>query len=126
MVLINTVLFAGFRCRSTNGRRLSSETIESAALSFQGVHDVEGGDCLSAGVLSVSDGVTDYVLEEYFEDASGLLVNETRDTLDTTSACQTTNGRLRYALDVISKDFSVPLGTTLAETLSSFSATRHD
>ena len=126
VVLINTVLFVGFRRRWTNRGRLSSETIKSAALSFQGVHDVEGSDCLSACVLSVGDSVTDHVLKEHFEDASGLLVNETRDTLDTTSACQTTDGRLRYALDVISKDLSVSLGSTLAETLSSFSATRHD
>lgn len=44
------------------------------------------------GVLSVRDRVTDDVLEEDLEDTASLLVDETRDTLDTATAGKTTNG----------------------------------
>ena len=93
---------------------LTSESVEGAALSLESVHDVKGGDSLPASVLSVGDCVTDDVLKEDFQDASGLLVDEARDTLDTTSACKTSDGGLRYALDVVSEDLSVSLGTTFA------------
>ena len=76
--------------------------------------DIKGGDSLSARVLSVGDCVTDDVLKENFQDTSGFLVDEARDTLDATSACETSDGGLRYALDVVSEDLSVSLGTTFA------------
>lgn len=44
---------------------LTAETVEGAALAFQSVDDVHGGDGLPLGVLGVSDGVTDHVLEEH-------------------------------------------------------------
>ncbi len=37
---------------------LSSEAVQSASLSFQGVHDVHGGDGLSLGVLGVGNGIS--------------------------------------------------------------------
>ena len=40
-------------------------------------------------VFSVRDRVTDDVLEEDLEDATGLLVDETGDTLDTTTTGET-------------------------------------
>ncbi|KAJ1375195.1 hypothetical protein SESBI_51282 [Sesbania bispinosa] len=40
------------------------------------------------------DGVTDHVLEEHLEDATGLFVDETGDTLDSATASQTTDGGL--------------------------------
>ena len=45
-------------------------------------------------MLSVCDGVTDDVLEEDLEDTTGLLVDETRDTLDTATAGKTTDSGL--------------------------------
>ena len=42
-------------------------------------------------MLSIGDGVTDDVLEEDLEDTTGLLVDQTGDTLDTTTASKTTN-----------------------------------
>jgi hypothetical protein len=44
--------------------RLTTETVESAALALECVDDIHGGDGLSLGVLAVGDGVTDHVLEE--------------------------------------------------------------
>ena len=44
--------------------RLSTETVESSALSLQSVDDVEGSNSLSLGVFGVGDRVSDDVLEE--------------------------------------------------------------
>lgn len=46
------------------GRRLSTETVQSAALSLESVDDIEGGDGLSLRVLGVGDGVSDDAFEE--------------------------------------------------------------
>ena len=45
-------------------------------------------------MLSVGDSVTDDVLKEDLEDTPGLLVDEARDTLDTTTTSETANSRL--------------------------------
>ena len=79
-----------------------------------------------------------YVLEEDFEDTTGLLVDETRDTLDTATAGKTTNSGLGntcqvtiplstgigiatkepgHTLNVITKNLAMTLSTTLSETL---------
>lgn len=93
---------------------------------FEGVDDVHGRDGLPAGVLGVGDRVTDDVLQEDLEDTTGLLVDQSRDTLDTTTTCETADGGLGDTLDVIAKDLAVTLGATLSKSLSSFSSARHD
>ena len=94
--------------------RLSSEAVESASLSLEGVDDIEGSDGLSASVLGVGDGVSDDVLQEYLEDSSGLLIDEAGDSLDTTSAGKSADSGLGDSLDVVSQDLSVSLSTALA------------
>jgi energy-coupling factor transporter ATP-binding protein EcfA2 len=93
---------------------LTAETVQCATLSLKSMDDIKSSDGLPARVLGVGDCLTDEVFKVDFQDASGLLVNEARDTLDTTSACKTSDGWLRYALDVVSEDLSVSLGTTFA------------
>ena len=93
---------------------LTSEAVQSAALSLECVHNIKSSHSLSAGMLSIGDSVTDDVLKEHFQDASGLLVDEARDTLDTASSCETTDCGLRNALDVVSEDLAVSLGSALA------------
>ena len=93
---------------------LSSEAIKGAALSFEGVYHVECCDGLSARVLSVCDSITDDVLKEHFQYASGFLVDETGDTFHASSASKTADGGFRNTLDVVSEDLSVSLGTALA------------
>lgn len=105
--------------------RLSAESVQSAALAFQSVDDVHGGDGLSLGVLGVGDCITDDVLKEDLEDTAGLLVDQTRDALDTTSTSQSTDGWLCDALDVITKYFSVTLGASLSQSFASFASSRH-
>jgi len=83
-------------------------------LTLQCVDDVHGGDGLPLSVLSVGDGISDDVLEENLEYASGFLVDESRDTFDTSSSGQTSNSGLGDTLDVITQDFPVPLGASLS------------
>ena len=93
---------------------------------LQSIDDVHGGDGPSLSVLGVGNGVTDHVLEEDLENTTSLLVDEARDTLDTTTASETTDGGLGDALDVVSQNLPVALGASLSETFASFAATRHD
>ena len=48
-----------------------------------------------------------HVFQECLEDTTGLLVDKTRDTLDTTTASKTTNSGLGNALDVITKNLAL-------------------
>ena len=105
---------------------LATEAVQSAALALEGVHDVQSSDSLAAGVLGVGDGITDDVLQEDLEDTAGLLVDQARDALDTTSACQAADGGLGDALDVIAEDLAVALGTALAQALTALASSRHD
>ena len=105
---------------------LAAEAVEGLALPLKGVDNIHGGDSLPASVLGVGDGVTDDVLKEDLEDTAGLLVDQTRDALDTTSAGKSANSGLSDTLDVVSQDLAMTLGTTLTESLSSFSTSRHD
>jgi hypothetical protein len=73
-------------------------------------------------MLSVGDGITNDILEEYLEDSTSLFVNESRDTLNTTTAGKTTNSRLGDSLDIVTKDLAMTLGTSLSQSFSSFSA----
>ena len=106
-------------------RNLTSESVESTSLSLKSVDDVHSGNGLSASVFGVGDGVSDDVLEEHLEDTTGLLVDESRDTLHTSSTSETADGGLGDSLDIVAKHFSVTLGTSLSESFSSFSSSRH-
>lgn len=64
-------------------------------------------------MLGVRHGVTDDVLEEHLEDAAGLFVDESRDALDAASARKTTDRWLGDALDVVSQNLAVTLGSPL-------------
>jgi len=114
------LLMACGRVGGRRRRRLTSESVEGASLTLQRVDDVHGGDGLALGVLRVGDGVTDDVLKEHLEDATSLLVDESRDTLHSSSARQTTDRRLGDALDVVTKYLAMTLRASLAQTLPSF------
>lgn len=105
-------------CRST------SETVDSSALSLEGVHDVHSSHSFSAGVLSVGHGVSDDTLEESLEDLSGVVVDEGRDSLDSSSPGQSADGGLGDAFDGSSSVSLVggPLGADLAFSSDSFSS----
>ena len=67
----------------TKRKRARLTAVKRAALPLEREHDIERGDGLALGVLSVGDRVADDVLEEDLEHASGLFVDQARDTLDT-------------------------------------------
>lgn len=73
-------------------------------------------------MLGVGDGVTDDRLEEGLEDVAGLAVDHGRDTLDTATTGETTDGRLGDAVDVVAEDLAMAFGTSFAESLSSLAA----
>ena len=111
-------------------QRSASETVDSAALSLEGVDDVHGGDGLSSGVLSVGHGISDDTLQESLEDLSGVVIDEGRDSLDTTSSGESADGGLSDALDRGSGVSLVggPLGADLAlssNSLTTFSLSSH-
>lgn len=104
-----------FSREEVGGREsLTSESVECASLSFQGVDDVHGGDCLPLGMLSVGDGIADDVLQEYLEDTACLLVDEARDTLDTATTSETAYGRFGDALDVVTQHLAMSLRASLS------------
>ena len=105
---------------------LTSESVEGASLSLEGIDDVHGGDCLPLSVLGVGDCVADDVLQEDLEHSTGLLVDQARDALHTASAGQTADGRLGDALDVVTQHLPVTLGASLSESFASFATSRHD
>ena len=105
--------------------RLASEAVDGSSLALEGVDDVERGDGLATGVLGVGDGVTDDGLEEGLQDAAALLVDESRNALDSSTAGETTDGGLGDSLDVVPEDLAMALGSALAESLSSLAASRH-
>lgn len=80
-------------------KRLTTETVQSAALSLEGIDDIEGGDCLALGMLSVGDCVTDNTFEEGLEDTAGLFVDHCGNTLVCYVVRKTRQGTywLRYA-----------------------------
>jgi hypothetical protein len=104
---------------------LTSETVQSAALTFQSVDDVHGGDSLSLSVFSVCDCITNDVFQKHFQDTSGFFVDQAGNTLDTTTTGQTTNSWLSDTLDVITENFAMTLCSSFSETFSSFTATSH-
>ena len=93
---------------------LASKAVEGPALALEGIDNVKGCDCLPAGVLGVGHSIPDDILQEDLEDTPGLLIDEAGDTLDTSTPCQSADGWLGDALDVIPQYLPVPLGTTLA------------
>jgi hypothetical protein len=104
---------------------LTTETVQGLALALERVDDIHRGNCLSASVLGVSDTVADDVLQKDLEDTTSLFVDETGNTLHTTTTSKTADSRLRDTLDIITQDLAVTLGTALAESLASFSTSGH-
>jgi hypothetical protein len=104
---------------------LTAESVESTALTLEGIDNVHGCDGLPLGMFGVGDSITDDVLKEDLEDSTGLLIDESRDTLDTSTASQSTDGGLGDTLDVITQYFAMTLGASFAESFSSFATSSH-
>ena len=101
---------------------LTSESVEGSALSLEGVDNIHGCYGLPLGVLSVGDSISDDVFQENFQDTTGLFVDESGDTFDTTSSCKTADGWLGDTLDIITQHLPVTLGASFSESFTSFSS----
>ena len=104
---------------------LSTESVEGTSLPLEGIDDIHSGDSLPLGVFGVGDGITDDVLKEDLEDTTGLLVDQARDTLDTSTSRQTADGGLGDTLNVITQYFAMTLGASLSKSFASFSSSGH-
>jgi hypothetical protein len=104
---------------------LTSESVQGTSLPLEGIDHIHGGDGLPLGVFGVGDGIPDDVLEEHLQDSTGLLVDQARDTLDSSTPRQTPDCGLGDALDVIPQHLTVTLGASLSKSLSSFASSSH-
>ena len=104
---------------------LTAESVQGTSLTLEGVDNVHGCHGLPLGVLGVGDGITDDVLEEHLQDTTGLLVDKSGDTLDSSTTRQPSDGGLGDALDVVSQHLTVTLGASLSQSLSSFATSGH-
>lgn len=107
-------------------------------MSLEGIDNIERSDGLALGMLSVCDSITNDTLKEGLENTTGLLVDHfeisaldanrgdgvhtRRDTLDTTTTSETTDSGLSDTLNVVTKNLSVTLGSTLSKALATFAA----
>ena len=79
------IFFKLFNKRDKLTDKSAAEAVKSSALSLKSIDNVESGDGLSLGVFSVGDCITDNSLEEGLEDCSGLFVDQSADTFDSST-----------------------------------------
>ena len=69
-------------------------------------------------MLCIRDRVANHALEEEFELTTRLVVDQTRNTLDTTTTCKATDRRLGDTLDVVAQNLAMAFSTALSETFT--------
>lgn len=106
-------------------KHLSTKAVESTTLALKRINDVHCGDCLALGMFGISDRVANDVFQKDAKNGASLFIDKTRNTLNTTTACKTTNGGLGDSLNVVTKNLSMTLGSSLSKTFSCFSSSRH-
>ena len=104
---------------------LTSKSIEGTSLSLQGIDHIHGSDSLPLGMFSVGNSISDDILKENLENSTSLLIDESRDTLDSTTTSQPPDSRLGDTLDVVSQHLPVTLSASLSQSLSTFSTSSH-
>ena len=86
---------------------LTSESIQGASLPLQSIDNIHSGDSLPLCMFGVGDSISDDILKENLKDSTGLLIDEARDTLDSSTTSQTPDCWLCDALDVVSQHLTV-------------------
>jgi hypothetical protein len=79
-------------------RPYRQNNLKSKNLSLQSINDIKRRHRLSLGMLRIRNSITNHTLKKNFENASGLFIDKTGDTLDSTTARETTNSRFRNSL----------------------------
>merc|ERR1712156_1165487 len=106
-------------------QKLSSKSVKSASLSLQCIDDIHCCNCLPLGMFGVGNCITDYIFQEDFQNSSGFFVNKSRDSLHSSSACQSTDSWFGDTLDVISQHLAMTFCSSFSQSLSSFASSRH-
>ena len=111
-------------------RKLAAETVECAALALESIDDIHGRHSLPTSVLGVSDRITNDVIKESLENTTGLIIDNTADTLHTTTTSETADCGLGDALNGVTKELAMTLCTlcTLAtkrKRLATLTTARH-
>jgi hypothetical protein len=94
---------------------LHSKTIQGGPLPFEGVDDVTGRHRLATCMCSVQYCVPEDVFQIRLQHRARLFVDQSRDLLDATTACQAADRRLGDALNIAARCFAA-LGATLSKT----------
>ena len=81
------------------GYKSTSETIDGSALSLEGIDDIQSSHGFSSGVLGVGHSISDDSFEEALEDLSGIIIDERRDSLDTSSSGESSDSGLGDAFN---------------------------
>nr|AFK43746.1 unknown [Lotus japonicus] len=108
-----------------NRETLTPKSIECPSLSLESIHHIHGSNSLPPSMLSVGNSITNHILKKDLENTTSLLIDQATDTLHATPASQTPNRWLRDSLDVVAEDLTVPFGSSLAQSFTSFSTPRH-
>ncbi|KAF1894647.1 hypothetical protein Lal_00027024 [Lupinus albus] len=104
---------------------LTTKTIEGPSLSLESINNIHSSNRLPPSMFSISNCITNHILQEDFENTSRLFINQTTDSFHTSSSRQSPNRRFCDSLNVVAQNLSMPLRATFAQTLSTFSTTRH-
>ncbi|KAJ0566614.1 hypothetical protein HanIR_Chr06g0275611 [Helianthus annuus] len=100
-------------------KTLTAETVQGTALSLERIHHIHGGHSLPASVLSVGDGISDNIFQKDLENATCLFIDQTADTLHTSSASQSADSWLGDSLNVVTKNLTVSFCSSLSQSLAS-------
>jgi hypothetical protein len=76
-------------------------------------------------MLGVGHSISYNIFKEDLEYTASLFIDQTTDTLDPTPTSKTADCRLCDTLNVITKNLTVTLGSSLSQTLASLSTSRH-
>ena len=105
--------------------RLAAETVDSAALSLQGVNDIHGSHSFPARVLGISESIANDTFEEEPQNVPNFIVDQRGNALDATTPRQTPNSRLRHTADGVAQLLAMALGGALAQSLATLAAAAH-
>ena len=105
---------------------LTSKSVEGTSLPLESIDHIHSSDSLPLGMFSVGDSIPDDVLKENLENSTSLLIDQTRDPLDSSTAGQSPDGRLGDALDVVPQHLAMTLGSSFPESFPSFATSTHD
>lgn len=77
---------------------LTAETVERTTLPLEGVYDVHRGHGFPFCVLCVRDSIANDVFQEHFKHTSSFFIDQTGDSLHSTTTSKTPDGRLGNSL----------------------------